>query len=256
MHYKHVISSLPSLSIVVSQFSLIFVIILPRIPEILSSHPVWQNDHHEFFSMSIWNFRGYRQTRRHNFVFATCIVTWDLVRSEIPLEEGFINNSPRLRTPAHPAFLWFALPWLLPAYIACIPHPRGPSYRKTFRHAWVMYVVVRKKGRKLKGVRGEMRLLLRPGRPRWCRRLPYGDDEKYASITSTSETRQARTIFDSSSGTTLVNNSAPFFPAWLQPRVPKGSSLTNTICKSSEGGWTTLCAIKILSMKYILKEKI
>lgn len=138
---------------------------------------------------SIWNSKGYQQTRGHNFVFAACIVTWDLVRSEIRLEEGFINNSSCLRfgppcispSPSIPSWLPTSFHIARVSSSLC-----GPSYRKTFRHAWVIYVVIRKLGerQKVEGSWRWTRLLTKIYKTyRWCR-ASCGNDEKYASITN------------------------------------------------------------------------
>lgn len=143
------------------------------------------------------------------------------------------------------AFPWpVSLPPLLFLFLipfsfgtARVPHPRGPSYRKTFRHAWVMYVVVRETG----GGKDQREPCV--GETRAFRsKTPVDDAERLAGTTKSThrlwgkgETRQTRAIFDSSPGAAFVNNSALFCtPSFFARFEPKGSFLTNAICKSGD----------------------
>ena len=145
-------------------------------------------------------------------------------------------------------------------YTACVPHPRGPRYRKTFKHVWVMYVVVREKGKESwRESEVKRAFCLKPTTlDNKGQGVPHGDDEKYASITSTNETRQTRTIFNSSPDATLVNNAASFcvlsFPLGFNQGWEKKVLSRFVNLAILEGEQTKLRVIRIL-MKVILRKR-
>lgn len=205
MHYKRVVSTLsrPPLSFCRDVITILPNIRnnLPKIPE--RCYLSIQHDRTIIMNFSPWAYEildGIGKREGITLYLQHVYVTWDLVRSEIRLEEGFINNSPCLRTPGPSCIspvrpLLTASPAVQPVFLILVDQ----AIVKLSGTLELCTLSLERRAERWipsTGVGGETRLSPKtPPSSIMSKASSWRDDEKYASITSTSETRQARTIF-------------------------------------------------------------